>query len=73
MRGTIAIEIDGVTHLRDVALWVKTGQSGKEYFNGSITTPTEKNNAVQAVKMPNTAIVESQGSTSNKMVTDLPF
>lgn len=73
LRGTIAIEIDGVTHLRDVALWVKTGQSGKEYFNGSITTPTEKNNAVQAVKMPNTAIVESQGSTSNKMVTDLPF
>lgn len=55
-RGTIAVEIDGVTHHREVALWSKIGGSGKTYFNGVITTPTEKNNAPETAKIVPTAI-----------------
>ena len=77
LRGTIAIEIDGVTHLRDVAMWAKTGQSGKEYFNGNISIPTEKNNAVQAVKTANTAKTaptqNSGGSVNEEKDGDMPF
>jgi hypothetical protein len=70
LRGTIVIEIDGVQHTKDIALWEKQSASGNTYFSGLVSEPSTKDNAPQTAKsVPTNAFNDNAGKTKD----DLPF
>jgi hypothetical protein len=70
LRGTIVIEIDGVQHTKDIALWEKESASGNTYFSGLVSDPSKKDNAPQTAKIvPTNASNDNAGGTKD----DLPF
>lgn len=82
-RGTIAIEIDGITHHREFAVWRKEAVSGGSYYSGQVNLSTEKDNAPETTKIVPTHIdnfkpthnVNATNGTdaTNGTEDDLPF
>lgn len=81
-RGTIAVEIDGVTHYREFALWSKIAASGGSYHSGLINLSTDKDNGPETAKIVPTHIVNSAvsnptqkggGFVNDEKDGDLPF